>query len=62
LPIDIGQIPVLDSVPVQGAGGILGIDALMRCATGGILGIDALMRCATVRLTFTGRPRLTFLG
>jgi predicted aspartyl protease len=46
LPIDIGQIPVLDSV--QGAGGILGIDALMRCAT--------------VRLTFKGRPRLTFLS
>jgi predicted aspartyl protease len=47
LPIDIGQIPILDSV--QGAGGILGIDALMRCAT--------------VRFSFKGsRPRLTFLN
>jgi predicted aspartyl protease len=46
LPIDIGQIPILDSV--QGAGGILGVDALMRCAI--------------VRLSFKGRPRLTFLN
>jgi hypothetical protein len=46
LPIDIGQIPILDSV--QGAGGILGIDALMRCAT--------------VRFSFKGRPRITFLN
>jgi predicted aspartyl protease len=46
LPIDIGQIPILDSI--QGAGGILGVDALMRCAI--------------VRLSFKGRPRLTFLN
>jgi predicted aspartyl protease len=29
LPVDIGQIPVIDGLP--GVGGILGIDALMRC-------------------------------
>jgi hypothetical protein len=31
MPIDIGQIPVIDNIP--GVGGILGIDALMRCRT-----------------------------
>jgi len=31
LSVDIGQIPVIDSLQSQGVGGILGIDALMRC-------------------------------
>ena len=31
LAIDIGRIPVIDSLQSQGVGGILGIDALMRC-------------------------------
>lgn len=46
LPIDIGQIPILDRV--HGAGGILGVDALMRSAI--------------VRFSFKGRPRITFLN
>jgi len=32
LSIDIGQIPILDALQSEGVGGILGIDALMRCA------------------------------
>lgn len=31
LSVDIGEIPVIDSLLSQGVGGILGIDALMRC-------------------------------
>ena len=31
LSIDIGRIPVIDGLQSQGVGGILGIDALMRC-------------------------------
>jgi hypothetical protein len=31
LPIDIGQIPVVQSLESEGCGGILGIDVLMRC-------------------------------
>jgi predicted aspartyl protease len=48
LQIDIGQIPILDSLKDQGVGGILGIDALMRCAT--------------VRMTFKGRKSLTLFN
>ena len=32
LPIDIGNIPILDALQSQGVGGILGIDVMMRCA------------------------------
>jgi len=32
LTIDIGQIPVIDNLQSQGVGGILGVDALMRCS------------------------------
>lgn len=32
LAIDIGQIPILDTLADQRVGGILGIDALMRCS------------------------------
>jgi hypothetical protein len=31
LSIDIGDIAILDQMRSQGVGGILGIDALMRC-------------------------------
>ena len=47
LPIDIGAIPLLDSLASQGVGGILGIDALMRSSV--------------CRLTFKGEPRVTFI-
>jgi Aspartyl protease len=32
LPIDIGNIPILDALQSQGVGGILGVDVMMRCA------------------------------
>ena len=32
LSVDVGRIPLLESLQTEGVGGILGIDALMRCA------------------------------
>ena len=32
LPIDVGRIPILESLASQGVGGILGVDVLMRCS------------------------------
>jgi hypothetical protein len=32
LPIDIGNIPILDALQSQGVGGLLGVDVMMRCA------------------------------
>lgn len=47
LAIDVGEIPLLDQLASQGVGGILGVDALARCAT--------------VRLVFGGRPEVLLL-
>ena len=47
LGVDIGNIAILDNLRGDGVGGILGIDAFMRCDT--------------VRMTFQGAPTIQFL-
>lgn len=48
LSVDIGSVPVLDNLESEGVGGILGVDALLRCAV--------------VRLDFRSPLSLTLLN
>jgi len=45
LSVDVGSIPVLDTLNDQGVGGILGVDVMLRCSA--------------VRFTMKGTPKLT---